>query len=175
VVCLAPRAPGDRVHPRRSSGVVVRPLNFTVRRTAMSRPLNRSSMSLVAAALLGIAQMYLLTILWGYISAYTPLPRWLLTLGLKGTAFHAVVFLSDSLLNVIFCLPAAYGICRLRPPRLPVYLILAIVPGFPYSNTGRCLYPEYCLLSCHCHLRRCYYVACSITVRLTIVGGVRDA
>ena len=118
------------MRPRRLSGVVVRPLNFTVRRTAMSRLLNRSSMSLVAAALLGIAQMYLLTILWGYISAYTPLPRWLLTLGLKGTAFHAVVFLSDSLLNVIFCLAAAYGICRLRPPRLPVYLILAIVPGF---------------------------------------------
>ncbi len=31
MVCLAPRAPGDRVRPRRLSGVVVRPLNFTVR------------------------------------------------------------------------------------------------------------------------------------------------
>ena len=29
---LAPRAPGDSVRPRRSSDVVVRPLNFTVRR-----------------------------------------------------------------------------------------------------------------------------------------------
>ncbi len=56
----------------------------------MSRPLNRSSMSLVIAALLGIAQMYLLTILWEYISAYTPLPRWLLTLGLRGTALHFI-------------------------------------------------------------------------------------
>jgi hypothetical protein len=96
----------------------------------MSRTLSRFSISLVAAALLGIVQMYLLTFLWGYISAYTPLPRWLLTLGLKGTALHIAVFLSDSLLNVIFCLPAAYAICRLKPPRLPVYLILAIVPGF---------------------------------------------
>jgi hypothetical protein len=96
----------------------------------MSRTLSRFSISLVAAALLGIVQMYLLTFLWGYISAYTPLPRWLLTLGLKGTALHIVVFLSDSLLNVIFCLPAPYAICRLKPPRLPVYLILAIVPGF---------------------------------------------
>ena len=118
------------MRPRRFSGVVVRPLNFTVRRTTMSRPLSRSSMSLVAAALLGIAQMYLLTILWGYMSVYTPLPTWLLALGLKGTALHAVVFLSDSLLNVIVCLPAAYAICRLKPPRLPVYLILAIVPSF---------------------------------------------
>jgi hypothetical protein len=31
VVCLAPRAPGDSVRPRRLSGVAVRPLNFTVR------------------------------------------------------------------------------------------------------------------------------------------------
>jgi hypothetical protein len=31
VVCLAPRAPGEIVGPRRLSGVVVRPLNFTVR------------------------------------------------------------------------------------------------------------------------------------------------
>jgi hypothetical protein len=31
MVCLAPRAPEDSVRPRRLSGVVVRPLNFTVR------------------------------------------------------------------------------------------------------------------------------------------------
>jgi hypothetical protein len=31
VVWLAPRAPGDSVRPRRPAGVVVRPLNFTVR------------------------------------------------------------------------------------------------------------------------------------------------
>jgi hypothetical protein len=31
VVCLAPRASGDSVRPRRSPGVVVRPFNFSVR------------------------------------------------------------------------------------------------------------------------------------------------
>jgi len=31
VICLAPRVPGEIVGPRRLSGVVVRPLNFTVR------------------------------------------------------------------------------------------------------------------------------------------------
>ena len=31
MVCLAPRALEDSVRPRRLSGVVVRPLNFTVR------------------------------------------------------------------------------------------------------------------------------------------------
>jgi hypothetical protein len=33
VICLAPRAPGDSVRPRRLWGVIVRPLNFPVRRT----------------------------------------------------------------------------------------------------------------------------------------------
>jgi hypothetical protein len=37
VVCLAPRAPRDSVRPRRLSGVVVRPLNFTVRLHSMTR------------------------------------------------------------------------------------------------------------------------------------------
>jgi hypothetical protein len=31
VICLAPRAREDSVRPRRPAGVVVRPLNFTVR------------------------------------------------------------------------------------------------------------------------------------------------
>jgi hypothetical protein len=31
VVCLAPRVPGEIVGPRRLSGVVVRPLNLTIR------------------------------------------------------------------------------------------------------------------------------------------------
>ena len=37
MVCLGPRAPGDSVRPRRLSGVVVRPLNFTVRGRAKNR------------------------------------------------------------------------------------------------------------------------------------------
>jgi len=35
VVGLAPRGPREMVGPRRRSGVVVRPLNFTVRRMAV--------------------------------------------------------------------------------------------------------------------------------------------
>jgi len=43
VVCLAPRVPGEIVGPRRSSGVVVRPLNFTVRTRRVLRQPPRSS------------------------------------------------------------------------------------------------------------------------------------
>ena len=52
---MAPRAPGDSVRPRRLSAVVVRPLNFTVRRT-MSRkapqfcPTKHASLLVTAAA-----------------------------------------------------------------------------------------------------------------------------
>jgi len=45
---LAPRALEDSVRPRRLSDVVVRPLNFTVRRTNDAVPL-RYSFSLEAA------------------------------------------------------------------------------------------------------------------------------
>ena len=38
---LAPRALGDSVRPRRSSRVVVRPLNFTVRGRKQIRPMKR--------------------------------------------------------------------------------------------------------------------------------------
>ena len=129
----------------------MRPLNFTFRRMAAPRADDVSSRryprqdpwlkrlgyfrkyrsaSFIAAILIGLAQTYILVRLWGYISVYTPLPNWLLASGLKGTALHVTVFLIDALCNVVFCLPAAYAICKLKPPLLFVYLILAIAPGF---------------------------------------------
>lgn len=86
--------------------------------------------SILAAVLIGFAQMLVLVQLWGYISIYTPLPKWLLSLGFQGPALHSAVFLSDALCNVVFCLPAAYLICNLKPSVLFTYLTLAIVPGF---------------------------------------------
>ncbi len=40
---LAPRAPEDSVRPRRLSGVVVRPLNFTVRGRSKNPPVKERS------------------------------------------------------------------------------------------------------------------------------------
>ena len=50
MVCLAPRALGKSVRPRRRSGVVVRPLNFPVRRRNMTLRL-RSALCLMACAI----------------------------------------------------------------------------------------------------------------------------
>lgn len=89
-----------------------------------------SPASFFAAVLIGLVQMFFLVWLWGYITIYTPIPNWLHTLGVRGSVLHIVVFLSDALSSIVFCLPAAYALCRLKPPMLFIYLILAIVPGF---------------------------------------------
>src|SRR5262245_47339364 len=87
-----------------------------------------SLMSLLVAILIGLVQMYILGRLWAYVSIFTPLPHLLLAVGLRGTALYAAVFLSDLLVNVLFCLPAAYAICKLKPPLMFLYLVLAVVP-----------------------------------------------
>ncbi len=53
MVCLAPRALGDSVRPRRSSGVVVRPLNFTVRSRVLTVPFIQA-LSKAAEVLTGV-------------------------------------------------------------------------------------------------------------------------
>jgi len=90
----------------------------------------RSLASCLAAIAIGLVQMYILVRLWGYLAIYTPIPNWFHALGLKGSELHFAVFLSDGLCNFVFSLPAAYALCRLKPPRLFTYLILAIAPGF---------------------------------------------
>jgi hypothetical protein len=43
-VWLAPRAPGDRLRPRRLAAVVVRPLNFTLRGDFCAAPFYSSQL-----------------------------------------------------------------------------------------------------------------------------------
>jgi hypothetical protein len=88
------------------------------------------SLPVVLAALIGVAQMYFLVFFWTYFSIYSPLPHWLKSLGMRGSPFFATIFVADLLVNVALCLPAAYGLCRLKPRRLVLYLALAIIPGF---------------------------------------------
>ena len=83
-----------------------------------------------AAIAIGVAQTFLLLYCWAYIAMYTPIPRWLLSLGMRGTAFYALVFVIDFLTGVVLCLPAALALRQLRPRRLPAYLIAAVLPGF---------------------------------------------
>ena len=92
--------------------------------------------SAAIAVLLGVAQAYLLIFCWGYIAANTPLPQWLLGLGLRGTAFRAVLLPIDFLTSVVLSLPAALLLVKLRPAKLGLYLALAVIPSFLWHNYG---------------------------------------
>ena len=92
--------------------------------------------SAAAAFVLGLAQSYFLLLCWAYIAVHTPLPRWLIDLGLRGDAFRAVLLPVDFLTSVVISLPAAFALVKLRPARLALYLPLAVVPSFVWLNLG---------------------------------------
>ena len=110
MVCLAPRAPEDSVRPRRLSGVVVRPLNFTVRRpvTVLYTLLLAYVVVLTAVAVAG----------WLFTKRLTPkqLNRWLPRLRLINlliicafvvsvAVYVRVWFLAVPLLGVVLLYP----------------------------------------------------------------------
>lgn len=86
--------------------------------------------SIPAALLIGIAQTYLLVLCWAYIAMHTPLPQWLVGQGVTGTAFRGALFAADFIVSVLLSLPAAFLLCKLRPRKLALYLVLAVLPGF---------------------------------------------
>jgi hypothetical protein len=88
------------------------------------------ALSILAAIAVGVAQTVLLLTVWAYIAAYSPLPAWLLSLGMSGPPWRATIFALDSVINLVLCIPAAYVLCLLRPRRLALYLAAAVVPGF---------------------------------------------
>jgi len=96
-----------------------------------------------AAALLGIAQWYLLAFCWAYISAYSPVAGWLASSGSLGGAVPAVLWLVDLLVSVILSLPVAFALLRLRPRKLWLYLLLVVVPGFLWLNRGAIVSPYF--------------------------------
>ena len=87
-------------------------------------------LAFVAAFVLGLAQMLLLVYCWNYIVIYSPLLHWLISLGVRDVTLHALVFATDSVVNIALCLPAAFVLCQLRPRRLLVYLMAAVIPAF---------------------------------------------
>ncbi len=72
---LAPRAREDSVRPRRSSGVVVRPLNFTVRPHLSMREYLKSMWVRVGLVLLVIGAAPLLTIIFAAAVGLWPDPN----------------------------------------------------------------------------------------------------
>ncbi len=92
------------------------------------------SLSISIALVTGLVHEYLLIYVWGYIAAYSPLIRWLPNLGLRGDSLRVVVSAFDLITNVFLSLPAAYVLIKLRPARLPLFLLVAILPAFILLN-----------------------------------------
>jgi hypothetical protein len=92
--------------------------------------------SATVAVLAGLAQTRFLLLCWAYIGTYSPLPRWLIDLGLQGHAFRAALLPIDFLTSVLLSIPAGYLLLKLRPSKLWLYVILAVVPGFIWLNLG---------------------------------------
>ncbi len=90
--------------------------------------------SIVIAIVIGTAQMFLLTVYWAYIGVYSPVFLWLNDLGLQGLSLRVVIFLIDFFTNVLLSLPAAYVINKLRPKSIWLYLAVAVLPVFVFTN-----------------------------------------
>ena len=86
--------------------------------------------SILAAIAVGVVQTLFLITVWAYIAGYSPLPTWLLSIGMSGLPWRATIFALDSVINVVLCIPAAYVLCLLKPRRLGLYLTAAVLPGF---------------------------------------------
>jgi len=74
--------------------------------------------------------MYLLLWAWLYIGIHSPVLRFLVSHEITGAAFWAILYPLDTLTNMLLCIPAAYLLCKLRPSKLGLYLIVAILPSF---------------------------------------------
>jgi hypothetical protein len=99
-------------------------------------------LSLVAALLIGAAQMIALTVFWALFPAYSPITALDLSAWIHGAWLRAAVFGIDAVMNVLLCLPAAWAILKLRPGRLALYLLVAVVPGFMWQYQNLWMAPS---------------------------------
>jgi hypothetical protein len=86
------------------------------------------------ALAVGIFQTILLLYVDAYIAARSPVPIWLASHVFTSFFLLSLLFIYDWLISILLCLPAAYILCKLRPRKLFVYLILAVVPSFLWQH-----------------------------------------
>ena len=91
-------------------------------------------LSVIAALLIGIAQMVVLVWFWAGMILYVQHVPWLVSHGITGAPLRALLFVIDIPLNLALCLPAAFALCALRPRRIWLYLALAVIPAFIWNS-----------------------------------------
>ena len=90
--------------------------------------------AVLIALAVGVLQTILLLYSWSYLAVHSPIPSWLATHGATGFSWKAILYAQDWLINIALCLPAAYVLCKLRPRKIFVYLVLAVVPSFLWQH-----------------------------------------
>jgi hypothetical protein len=90
--------------------------------------------AVIASAIVGFVQWHLvLGYCWMYIAVYNPIPHWLIVHGIEGNLWRSVLFVHDTIINVILCLPAAFVLRRMPPHRPLFYLAIANGGMFIYG------------------------------------------
>ena len=95
---------------------------------------NRLVVSICLAIGIGIAQLFLLAYALAYFTAHVPVSSWFLSIGLKGNAFYVATFVFATICNLLLCVPGALALLALRPRRLGLYTIGAVLPGFLWQS-----------------------------------------
>ena len=100
------------------------------------------SLAVVVSAIVGFVQWcWVLPICWMYIAVYDSTSHWLVAHGIEGRSLLSILFVHDTLINILLCLPAAYVLHRLRPRHLPVYLAIAVLTGLLWDYRMFVIHP----------------------------------
>ena len=82
----------------------------------------------------GLATTVIAVYCWGYIATNTPVPRWLMGLGVQGIGLKLALFPIDFLVNVAFFMPLALVLLKLQPQKVGLYLGTAVIPSLVWLN-----------------------------------------
>ena len=90
--------------------------------------------AIFAAMLIGVAQMLLLQYFLSFSFLLRPFWRWVHASEIIDPWLTVISISLDLFINFIICLPAAYLICKLRPQKLWLYVLVAVVPEFFWTT-----------------------------------------
>lgn len=93
-------------------------------------------LSLAISLGVGLLCGYVIIVPGTYINAFNPMHDWLLAKGVRGYTYFALFNLIDLFVCFLLAIPFAYALTRLRPERLPIYVLVAVLPWIAWDATN---------------------------------------
>tara|TARA_R110000744_G_scaffold53416_4_gene114103 strand:+ start:225 stop:644 length:420 start_codon:yes stop_codon:yes gene_type:complete len=90
--------------------------------------------SLILSALAGVIYFVLLGYIWTYIALYNPIANWLTVNFPQSEWLYPLLYLHDSLINLVLAFPLALLIYSLRPKHYFLYIAVALVPSVALNH-----------------------------------------